>query len=191
MVGYRTSGHAIFDLKYHVVWITKYRYTILRGRVAERARNLIRQSCEARDVTIVRGAISPDHVHMLLSAPAQLAPAKLVQYIKGRSLRRLQDEFPELRKRYWGQHLWARWTRRRSANTSSRRSGKRRTRTSRSPRPPSLEPALSRAAFRRLQPQTDFQSEPNPPPLGGGCLARAVRGQLKPRALENQLETST
>jgi putative transposase len=108
MVGYRTSGHAIFDLKYHVVWITKYRYTILRGRVAERARNLIRQSCEARDVTIVRGAISPDHVHMLLSAPAQLEPAKLVQYIKGRSSRRLQDEFPELRKRYWGQHLWAR-----------------------------------------------------------------------------------
>jgi putative transposase len=108
MVEYRTSGHAIFDLKYHVVWITKYRHKILRGRVAERARDLIRQSCEARDVTIVRGAISPDHVHMLLSAPAQLAPAKLVQYIKGRSSRRLQDEFPELRKRYWGQHLWAR-----------------------------------------------------------------------------------
>ena len=108
MVEYRTSGHAIFDLKYHVVWITKYRYKILRGRVAERARDLIRQSCEARGVTIVRGAISPDHVHMLLSAPAQLAPAKLVQYIKGRSSRRLQDEFPELRKRYWGQHLWAR-----------------------------------------------------------------------------------
>jgi putative transposase len=108
MVEYRTSGHAIFDLEYHVVWITKYRYKILRGRVAERARDLIRQSCEARDVTIVRGAISPDHVHMLMSAPAQLAPAKLVQYIKGRSSRRLQDEFPELRKRYWGQHLWAR-----------------------------------------------------------------------------------
>jgi putative transposase len=108
MVEYRTSGHAIFDLRYHVVWITKYRYKILRGRVAERARDLIRQSCEARDVMIVRGAISPDHVHMLLSAPAQLAPAKLVQYIKGRSSRRLQDEFPELRKRYRGQHLWAR-----------------------------------------------------------------------------------
>jgi hypothetical protein len=28
--------------------------------------------------------------------------------VKGRSSRRLQDEFPELRKRYWGQHLWAR-----------------------------------------------------------------------------------
>jgi putative transposase len=59
-------------------------------------------------VVIVRGAVSPDHIHMLLSAPPQLAPAKLVQYIKGRSSRRLQEEFPELRKRYWGQHLWAR-----------------------------------------------------------------------------------
>jgi putative transposase len=84
MVEYCTSGHAIFDLKYHVVWITKYRYKVLRGRVAERASDLIRQICEARDVTIVRGAVSPDHIHMLLSAPAQLAPARLVQYIKGR-----------------------------------------------------------------------------------------------------------
>lgn len=56
----------------------------------------------------MRGSVSPDHVHMLLSAPADLAPSKLVQSIKGRSSRRLQDEFPELRKRYWGQHLWAR-----------------------------------------------------------------------------------
>ncbi|MBI2686610.1 MAG: IS200/IS605 family transposase [Acidobacteria bacterium] len=81
---------------------------VLKGRVAERARDLIRQICEARDVVIVRGSVSPDHLHMLLWVPADLAPAKLVQYIKSRSSRRLQDEFPELRKRYWGQHLWAR-----------------------------------------------------------------------------------
>jgi len=108
MVEYRRSAQAVFDLKYHVVSITKYRYKVLKGRVAERARDLIRQICEAHDVVIVRGAVSPDHIHMLLSAPASLAQAKLVQYIKGRSSRRLQDEFPELRKRYWGQHLWAR-----------------------------------------------------------------------------------
>ena len=78
------------------------------GGVAERTRDLIRQICEAREVVIVRGSVSPDHVHMLLSASADLAPAKLVQYIKGGSSRKLQDEFPELRKRYWGQHLWVR-----------------------------------------------------------------------------------
>jgi putative transposase len=108
MAEYRRSAQAVYDLKYHVVWITKYRYKVLKGRVAERARDLIRQICESRDVVIVRGAVSPDHIHMLLSAPADLSPAKLVQYIKGRSSRRIQEEFPEIRKRYWGQHLWAR-----------------------------------------------------------------------------------
>jgi len=108
MDGYRKSAHAVFDVKYHVVWITKYRYKVLVGRVAERARDLIRQICAARDVLIIRGAVSPDHIHMLVSAPPDLAPAKLVQYVKGRSSRRLQDEFPGLRKRYWGQHLWGR-----------------------------------------------------------------------------------
>ncbi len=69
---------------------------------------MIRQICAARDVTIIRGAVSPDHLHILVSAPPQLSPSKLVQFIKGRSSRLLQREFPELRKRYWGQHLWAR-----------------------------------------------------------------------------------
>ena len=99
---YRHSAHATFDLKYHVIWITKYRYKILRGRIAERVRDLIREVCQTRDVVIIRGAVSPDHIHVLLSAPPHLAPAKLVQYIKGRSSRKLQEEFPELRKRYWG-----------------------------------------------------------------------------------------
>src|SRR4051794_13117105 len=67
----------------------KYRYKILRGEVAERARDLIRQICHAREVVIVRGSVSPDHIHMLVSAPAHMAPSKLVQYIKGRSSRRL------------------------------------------------------------------------------------------------------
>ena len=108
MAEYRQSAHAVFDLKYHLIWCTKYRKKVLRGRIAERARDLIRQICAAREVVIVRGTVSPDHVHLLLAAPPILAPAKLVQFIKGRSSRRLQEEFPELRRRYWGQHLWAR-----------------------------------------------------------------------------------
>ena len=108
MVEYRVSGHAVWDIKYHLIWVTKYRYKVLRGEIAERARDVIRQICHAREVTILRGSISPDHVHMLVSSPPQLSPSKLAQYIKGRSSHLLQREFPSLRKRYWGQHLWAR-----------------------------------------------------------------------------------
>src|SRR3954471_16402379 len=74
MAEYRHSGHAVCDIKYHLVWITKYRYRILRGEVAERARDLIRQICHAREVVIVCGSVSPDHIHMLVSAPAHMAP---------------------------------------------------------------------------------------------------------------------
>ena len=76
--------------------------------MAERARDLIRQICHTRGVAIIRGAVSPDHIHLLLSAPPVLSPAKLAQDIKGRSSRNLQAEFPDLRKRYWGQHMSAR-----------------------------------------------------------------------------------
>ena len=102
-------------------------------------------------MVIIRGAVSPDHIHMLVSAPPHLAPAKLVQYIKGRSSRRLQEEFPELRKRYWGQHLWARGyfcatvgavDEQTIKPISRTNSGTKTIRASRSPRPPSLEPAL-------------------------------------------------
>ena len=79
MAEYRQSAHAVFDLKYHVIWCAKYRYKVLRGRVAERARDLVRQICQARDVVIVRGAVSPDHIHLLLSAPPILSPSKMVQ----------------------------------------------------------------------------------------------------------------
>ena len=73
MTEYRTSAHAVWDIKYHLIWITKYRYKVLRGEVAERARDLIRQICQAREVSIIRGSISPDHIHMLVAAPPQLS----------------------------------------------------------------------------------------------------------------------
>jgi putative transposase len=101
VVEYRHRAPAVTDLKYHVIWVTKYRYKIVRGDIAERARDLLRQICVAREVTIIRGAVSPDPIHMLVAAPPQLSPSKLVQVMKGRSSRLLQQEFPALRKRYW------------------------------------------------------------------------------------------
>ena len=108
MAEYERGSHTIHDIKYHIVWITKYRYEILTKKIAERLRELLRQGCEARGITIVEGSVGKEHVHMLLSCPTQLAPAKIVQYLKGRSSRLIQEEFPELKRRYWGQHLWAR-----------------------------------------------------------------------------------
>ncbi len=98
----------MYNIQYHFVWVTKYRYHVLTGEVAERVRELIRQSCMSRDINIIRGHVSKDHIHIMVSCPLALSPSKVMQYIKGRSSRKLQEEFPHLKKRYWGQHLWAR-----------------------------------------------------------------------------------
>ena len=108
MDGYRKNSHTVYDIKYHVIWVTKYRYKGLSGPIAIRARELIRQGCEARGIIILQGSVGKDHIHLLISCPPSLAPSKILQYLKGRSSRLLQDEFPELKKRYCGQHLWAR-----------------------------------------------------------------------------------
>ncbi len=88
--------------------MTKYRYKVLYGPIAIRARELIRQRCEAREVTILQGSIGKEHIHLLLSCAPSIAPSKILQYLKRQSSRLLQEEFPELKKKYWGQHLWAR-----------------------------------------------------------------------------------
>ena len=59
-------------------------------------------------ITIVSGVVSKDHVHLLAICPPQLSPSQVMKWVKGRSSRKLQMEYPHLRKRYWGQHLWAR-----------------------------------------------------------------------------------
>jgi putative transposase len=108
MAEYARGSHTVHDIKYHIEWITKYRYETLTKKIAERLRELLIKGCESREITIVEGSVGKEYVHMLISCPTHIALAKIVQYLKGRSSRLIQDEFPELKKRYWGQHLWAR-----------------------------------------------------------------------------------
>ena len=95
-------------IEYHFVWVTKYRYKVLRGEVAGRVRERVRQTCEAFEIRIVKGVVSQDHVHILVSASPTLAPSEIMRRIKGRSARDRFEEFPHLKKCHWGQHFWAR-----------------------------------------------------------------------------------
>jgi putative transposase len=108
MPEYREGAHTIYDIKYHLVWVTKYRYQVLRGEIAVRMRDVIRQVCMAKEIKIIKGHVSTDHIHLFVSVPPRLSVSQLVQYIKGKSSRQMQQDYPELRKRYWGQHIWAR-----------------------------------------------------------------------------------
>jgi len=102
---YRHGEHAKYKIQYHFVWITKYRYQLLTGDIALRVRELVRQTCEAFEIQILRGVVSKDHIHLLVSAPPTMAPSEIMRRIKGRSSALLFEEFPHIKKRYWGRHF--------------------------------------------------------------------------------------
>ena len=108
MADYQRGAHTVHDIKYHFVWVTKYRKPILKGDVAVSVREIVRRTCMEHEVTIIRGHVSHDHVHLFVSVPPHLSAAKLMQRLKGKSSRYMFHEHPFLRKRLWGQHLWAR-----------------------------------------------------------------------------------
>ncbi|MDH3326449.1 MAG: IS200/IS605 family transposase [Gammaproteobacteria bacterium] len=103
----RRSGHTVTQLKSHIVWVAKYRYPVLMGEIQKRCRELIIQICDAEDIRILKGVVSKDHIHMHIEYPARLSISDIVKRLKGRASRRLQDEFPELKKRYWGRRFGA------------------------------------------------------------------------------------
>ncbi len=108
MNDYRHGSHTVFSLHLPVVWITKYRHKVLRGPVAERVRDSVREECRRQHVDILQGHISADHVHVMLSIPPQVTISRLVQRLKGKSSYLLLQEFQVIRQRYWGRHVWAR-----------------------------------------------------------------------------------
>lgn len=108
MEHYRRTAHTRFDLKYHFVWITKYRKKLLGGDVGLRLRKHVRDICSELEVEIIKGHVSRDHVHLFVSCPPHVSPSYLMQRVKGKTSRRLLQQFSHLNKACWGGRLWAR-----------------------------------------------------------------------------------
>jgi putative transposase len=108
MKEYRHGAHSVFEIHLHLVWVTKYRKPVLVGAVGVRLRELVREICGAEDVHILKGHVSKEHVHLLVSIPPQVTISRLVQRLKGKTAYKLLHEFAPLRKQFWGRHLWAR-----------------------------------------------------------------------------------
>ena len=95
-------------MKSHPISASRSPFRVLTGEVRRRVREISRQVCEELGVTIIKVALSTDHVHIFVSTPPHLAAGDVMRRIKGRTSRKIQMEFPELRQKYWGRHFWAR-----------------------------------------------------------------------------------
>ena len=105
---YRLGAHTKTDLKVHIIWCPKYRKPVLHGEVAVRVRDIVRRVCSEHELEIISGKVARDHVHVLISYRPTQRVSQIVQWLKGTSSRVLLQEFPRLRKQFWGKHFWAR-----------------------------------------------------------------------------------
>jgi putative transposase len=105
---YSKTSHTIFYHRFHIVWITKYRKRVLSGDLRLRIREIIAQVADEYGVKIVNGVLSADHVHIFAEIPPHLAVSQFVKLAKGRSSRKVQQEYPRIHKEYWGRHFWGR-----------------------------------------------------------------------------------
>ena len=93
---YRSTRKAVFSVKYHVIWCPKCRRRVLGGAVEVRLKQIINEVVAEFGGMVIEVETMPDHVHLLVEVPPQVAVSKLVQILKGRSSRRLRQEFPHL-----------------------------------------------------------------------------------------------
>ena len=108
MEKYRKTSHAVYDVNYQFVWITKYRKPVLLGDVATRLRDMIREICKSMDIDIIRGHVSKGHVHLFVSVPPYHSTSTVMKRVKGKTSRNLLSESRLLARQFWGRHLWAR-----------------------------------------------------------------------------------
>ncbi len=108
MGNYRKTSHSVYDIKYHVVWITKYLKPVLSKEIGKRLREMIMQVCASMDIKIIKGHVSRDHIHMMVSVPPYISVSDMMKRIKGRTSYKLLNEYRGLKKAFWGQHLLAR-----------------------------------------------------------------------------------
>jgi putative transposase len=92
---YRCGAHTVYEIHLHLVWTTKYRRPVLVGEPATRVRDLIREICGAHDVKIMKGHVSKDHVHLLVSIAPQVTISRLLQWLKGEDGAQGDDGIPE------------------------------------------------------------------------------------------------
>ena len=107
MKDFKKLAHAVWKCKYHLVWCPKYRFRILEGDIGKSVREILKQLCKWKGIEIIAGNVQADHIHLVLTIPPKHSVSDLVGFLKGKSAIKVFDMHPELKRRYWGRHFWA------------------------------------------------------------------------------------
>jgi len=104
---YWTGAHTKHRLKYHLVWVPKYRHRVLKGKIAKRIKELFQQCAEINHWAVDKLNVQEDHVHILVQLKPDISISKVVQLFKGGSSKVIREDFPELKEFLWGDSFWS------------------------------------------------------------------------------------
>ena len=101
-------NHTVWECKYHIVWIPKYRKKVLYGQIRKQLGEVFRRLARQKESEVVEGHLMLDHVHILMSIPPKYAVSQVVGFIKGKSAIHIARAFMGRDRNFTGQHFWAR-----------------------------------------------------------------------------------
>ena len=101
-------AHTKWNCIYHIVFIPKYRRKVMYGEVRKDVRDAIKTLCGYKDVEILEGSVSIDHVHLCVKIPPKMSVSEFMGYLKGKSALMIFDRHPEYKQKQSGRHFWAR-----------------------------------------------------------------------------------
>ncbi len=107
MKGLKSTAQTRYDLRYHFVWVPKYRKRVLEGQIKKRIDGMIRFAAQIHDWEIFELAVQQDHVHLYLGAGPKWSPSDIMKLIKGGTSNKIREAFPDLDEVYWGATFWA------------------------------------------------------------------------------------
>lgn len=108
MSRFEKLAHVVWHCQYHLVWVPKYRYRVLKGNVRMEVDRCIRLFCEQKNAQVIELNIQKDHIHLLAKIPPKVSVSDMMGVMKGRTAIRIFKQFPNLKsKPYWGNHFWA------------------------------------------------------------------------------------
>ncbi len=105
-MGIRRTKHAVYDLKYHLVWIPKYRKHMFDKEISGYVKTIFKKIAEEYEFRIDTMEVMEDHVHVFVEVPPKYSPARVVQIMKSISAREVFRKFPDLRTQLWAGELW-------------------------------------------------------------------------------------
>jgi len=106
MSRFKKLSHTIWHCEYHIVWVPKYRYRVMEGKIKEEVESSVREQSRQMSCAVQEMNVQADHVHMIVQIPPKLSISEYMGRLKGKSAIRVLSVFRDLRRhRFWGEPL--------------------------------------------------------------------------------------